>query len=133
MGPLESWCHCRQLAPPEKEPIPRTEALGPFPVPCPQSLHTCSQVTLKLSKRPWWDNDASLLRDTSSHCPEGAKQISPELKILCNSHSGKSASSWTGRKQMVAAESQRETTTGENRKYAFLKQNVAGDHWARAG
>lgn len=34
---------------------------------------------------------------------------------------------------MVAAESQRETTTGENRKYAFLKQNVPGDHWAQTG
>lgn len=46
--------------------------------------------------------------------------------LLSNSHSGKSASSWTGRKHTVAAKSDWETTQEKNGKQAFLEQNVSG-------
>lgn len=72
-GPLDSWCPRRQLAPPEKEPSPRTEALGPIPVPCPQSLPACSQVTRKLTRGPGRMTVPLYRSDTSSHCPEGGK------------------------------------------------------------
>lgn len=60
------------------------------------------------------------------------RQVSLEGQIFSNSHSGKSDSSWTGRKHTGAAESYWETTQEENGKTGFPETKCLGDLCARS-